>query len=88
MAGLFASGQIVDLILALLAMEAIIVIVCHRLTGRGIAPAALLSNLLAGACLLLALRSALIFAWWGWTALWLTAALLGHAADLARRWNR
>ena len=63
---LFASGRIVDLILALVALEALGLLAYHRRTGRGPAPADALSNLLSGACLMLALRGALVGAWWGW----------------------
>jgi hypothetical protein len=45
-------------------------------------------NLLAGACLLMALRSALSGSGWAWIAAWLFAALVAHLADLARRWRR
>jgi hypothetical protein len=83
---LFASGRIVDLILALVALEALGLLAYHRRTGRGPAPADALSNLLSGACLMLALRGALVGAWWGWVALPLLASLLAHLADLRRRW--
>jgi hypothetical protein len=86
--GLFATGRIVDLILVLTLLEGIILVAYYRLTGRGLAPADLLSNLVAGICLLLALRDALLNASWVWIALWLSAALLAHLADLQRRWRR
>jgi hypothetical protein len=88
MSGLFASGHIVDLILVLVVLEAILLAVWHRRTGRGIAPAALAGNLCSGAALLLAVREALVGAWWGWVALALLAALLAHLADLRGRWRR
>ena len=46
---LIASGRIVDLILGLVVLEAIALFAWHRATGRGIAPRALVFNLLAGA---------------------------------------
>jgi hypothetical protein len=88
MSELLASGRIVDLILALMVLEGIVLIAYNRRTGRGVAPVDLLVNLFAGACLLLALRAALTGLWWRWTALWLAAALLAHLADLWRRWQR
>lgn len=87
MAALFASGRVVDLILGLTLLEGLALALLHRRTGRGVAPADLVPNLLAGACLLLAVRGALTGAWWGWVALLLAASLLAHLADLRRRWR-
>jgi hypothetical protein len=47
----------------------------------------LLANLLAGACLMLALRGALAGAGGPWIALCMAAALLAHLTDLWRRWR-
>jgi hypothetical protein len=84
---LFASGHIVDLILVLVGLEAILLAIWHRRTGRGVAPSALAANLCSGAALLLAVRAALLGAWWGWVALPLLAALLAHLLDLRGRWR-
>jgi hypothetical protein len=84
---LFTNGRIVDLILGLTVLEAVALIAYHRRTGRGVTPADLLANLLAGVCLLLALRVALLGAWWGWIALCLSASLVAHLIDLRRRWR-
>jgi hypothetical protein len=84
---LFTSGRVVDLILLMLVIEAVVLLTYNFLTGRGIPAVALLINLLAGAFLLTALRSALIQSPWEWTAGWLAAALIAHAADLAQRWR-
>jgi hypothetical protein len=85
---LFAGGRVIDLILALMAVEAVALAVFHYMTGRGIAPVRLLPNLLAGAFLMLALRASLTGA--GTTAIgsWLALGLVGHLADLALRWPR
>ena len=87
MSTLFEGGRIVDLILAFTALEAALVVLYHRRTGRGPAPADFLVNLSSGVCLMLALRCALVGAWWGWLALCLAAALVAHLTDLARRWQ-
>ena len=87
MSDLVAGGHVVDVILALTLLEAVALAAYHRCTGRGVAPAGLLGNLLAGAALLMALRGALTGAWWGWIAFWLAAALLAHLADLRSRWR-
>lgn len=85
MAGLFASGQVVDLILLVLALEGLALFLLHRRTGRGIPPAELLGFLVAGACLLLALRAALTGAGWPMVGLWLALAGLAQAYDVWRR---
>lgn len=81
------SGHLVDLILALVAAEAVALIVYWRLTGRGIPTADLTPNLLSGACLLLALRAALGGWSTAWIALSLACALMAHLVDLRRRWR-
>ena len=88
MGSLFSSGSVADLILALTALEGMVLVAYHRGTGRGVAAGDLLGNLLAGAFLLLALRCALVGAWWGWGALCLLLSLVAHVADLRRRWGR
>lgn len=88
MTALFASGRIIDLILAMTALEAIALALWHRQTGRGIAPRDYLANLISGACILVALRLALVAAWWGWIGLSLAAALAAHAVELRRRWAK
>lgn len=88
MSDLIANGRIVDIVLGFVVLEIALLTVYRRVSGRGIAARDLLFNLLAGVCLLLALRSALAGAAWIWIAVWLSAALLAHVADLARRWRR
>jgi hypothetical protein len=85
---LFANGWIVDLILAALVLEAIVLLVYRAKTGSGIAAVGLLTNLLAGAFLLMALRSALVGQAWYSTAAWLALSLCAHVADLSQRWHR
>lgn len=87
MAELFASGRIVDLILAAMALEAAALAAYRRRSGRGVPLPDLAANLVAGGCLLLALRAALTGADWSAAAAWLGAALLAHLADLACRWR-
>jgi hypothetical protein len=84
---LFADGRVIDAILVLVALEALALLLHHRLTGRGPAPASVLPMLLAGAGLMAALRAALSGAWPGWIALGLLVALGAHLADLAGRWR-
>ncbi len=83
-----ASGRIVDVALAVTALEAGLVVAWHRRTGRGIAPWDFFVNLASGVCLMLALRTAMVGGRAGWIALWLAAALVAHLIDLHRRWRR
>jgi hypothetical protein len=82
----FASARIVDLILALVAAEALALALLRR--AHGIPLPGLFANLLAGAFLLAALRCAIVGAAWPWIAASLLAALVAHLADLAARWRR
>lgn len=85
MAELFASGRIVDLIVALVVVEAVALIALHRARQRGPGIASIIAMLVPGVCLLLALRAALTAAPWTTIALWLAAALVAHMADVAHR---
>jgi hypothetical protein len=83
----FASGHLLDAVLVAVAAQALALVLWARRTGRGVPPASLLATLTAGACLLVALRTALVGAWWGWTGLALLAALVAHVIDLRLRWR-
>ncbi|SFL27197.1 hypothetical protein [Methylobacterium pseudosasicola] len=79
----FASGRIVDAILALVAAEALLL---AWLAGRwGMARAPLLANLASGAALMLALRAALVGSGWAVVAGWMLAGLAAHLVDLTLR---
>ncbi len=88
MGDFIASGRAIDVILALMALEAVALYAYGRRTGRGIAAPDVLINLAAGASLMLAVRAALTDAGPGWIAVCLIASLAAHAADLKRRWRR
>ncbi|MDJ0741242.1 MAG: hypothetical protein QNJ91_16115 [Gammaproteobacteria bacterium] len=85
---LVTSGRIVDIMLAFVVIEIVLLLLLHRLTGNGIAPLPLLTNIGAGASLMLALRADLTGAGWTWVAVFLVAALVLHVSDLAVRWQR
>jgi hypothetical protein len=87
MAELFATGGIVDLILVLMIAETLVLAGYRYVTGRGISIMPLLTNMAAGACLLLALRAALARAPWPLIAIALSAAFGMHALDLRSRWS-
>lgn len=85
MADLFATGRIIDLILVLVAVEAVVLLGWGRMSGRGPAPAALAAlaaHLASGASLMLAVRAALTGAGWVWVAACMLAALTAHLVDL------
>ena len=79
---LFASGRVIDLVLAILVVEALVL---WRLRRPGFLP---LPTLLAGLGLLVAWRVMHAGAGWIWVAPPLAAAGLAHGWDLWRRWNR
>ncbi|WP_448582652.1 hypothetical protein [Thermaurantiacus sp.] len=76
----FASGRVVDLVLLVLAVEALAI--ARFAGGRR---SELFGALLPGLFLLLALRAALTDAPWPLIALLLAAALPSHLIDLKRR---
>jgi hypothetical protein len=88
MAELFASGRLVDLVLAAVVVEAAALILYWRWGRAGVAPFDLLPNLCAGAFLLLALRVTLADGGWMIACGCLAAAGLAHLADVYRRWRR
>lgn len=87
MIAFLASAHVVDLILGIMVLQVIGLSVYWRVTSRGIAPALLLPNLLAGAALLLALRFALSGYPWPWYVACLAAAGIANVADLRQRWR-
>jgi hypothetical protein len=82
----FATGRIVEVILALMLLELIVLIIVRKKTGRGLTTGKLTVSLAAGAALLLALRAALAGRPWQGVALWLIVALAAHVLDLKLRW--
>ncbi len=82
LATFFASGHAADLVLAVLAIEALLL----WRAGRALVDVMLL--LLPGALMMLALRAALVGAAWPWVALPLAASFPVHLADLVRRGRR
>jgi hypothetical protein len=76
---LFTSGRAVDLVLAFMAVEAIVLILMKR---RAVTVAL---TILPGAVMMLALRAAITGAGWQWVAIWLTVSLPLHLADLRHR---
>jgi len=86
MAEWFTSGRLVDLILALVALEIVALALLWRMKRRGLPLADLFPNILAGAFLLLTLR--LSIGGFGWIpcCACLAAAGIAHVLDIKRRW--
>lgn len=80
MSGFFASGHAVDLILAVMGLEAGFLLLTRRM-----GPYALLLVFGPGVFILLAARAALVGAAWWWIALALAASFPLHLLDLRRR---
>ena len=83
MSGFFASGHAVDLILAIMALEAAFLLFTRRMM-----PYALLLVFGPGVLILLGARAALVSADWWWIALALAASFPLHLLDLKRRLQR
>lgn len=83
----FADGSIVNVIFAFMFIEGIGLIAFRRVTGSGLCAGQILSLMLPGAFLLLALKAALGGAPWPVTACWLLAALIAHLGDVWTRLN-
>ncbi len=77
-----------EVIAALVLLEALVLVLLHRWRGWGVAPRLILPRLLAGLALMLALRAALAQAAWVEISLWLSVAGLSHLLDLWRSWPR
>ncbi len=76
-----------DVILGLVVVEAIALTAWARVTGRGLAPRAILGTLASGFFLMLATRLAVGAAGAGPIAACLLGSLVAHVADLALRWG-
>ena len=87
MAGFLPDARLIDLIVALVALEAGALVAARMLGGYGPPVVGTLSNCAAGACLLLAVRAVMTGAASPTVALLLGASLAAHLADLAARWT-
>jgi len=82
---MFTSGHVIDVILGLMLLEAAFLARFARRKARDGTRSWFLWTLASGACLLLALRAALVGAAWYFVAACLAAALGAHVIDLATR---
>lgn len=86
-ADLFATGRVLDVVLAVLAAEALLLSLLWHRFGRGLPPGDFLPFLLAGACLAAACRTAMQGGAWTWIAGLLVLAFAVHLFELAGRWR-
>jgi hypothetical protein len=88
MRAFFESGQVIDLALVVIVLEAIFLVVRRARSAEGLKPIEVFGQLAAGVCLLSAVRCALTGADWRWTAGFLSASFPAHVFDLVRRARR
>ncbi len=84
------TGQIallIDGVIAFTVIECVALAVYHRATSRGVAPREYLANMVAGFCLMLALRGLAVDAGLPWLAFCLLAAGVAHGFDIVKRWR-
>lgn len=82
---LFRSGRIADIVIAVMALEALGFALAARARSRNWSLGVMLTGLLPGVFLVLALRAALVQASTLWIALALSAALVSHLLDVRLR---
>jgi hypothetical protein len=87
MAAFLPDPRIVDAIIALIAVEGVVLVLWRALTGGGLTVAEIVANLSSGAALLLALRMAISGGLSASVLALLSVALIAHVADLASRWE-
>jgi hypothetical protein len=76
------SGFATDIVLIIMAVEAVMITFFMRRNGLNSSVPGFLAALLAGACLILALRAALNGSGFGEIALFLALSLLAHLGEL------
>lgn len=84
---LITSGQIVDIMLSVLAIETIWLIWRRRSTGRGPTIAAIITNAGAGGSLMLALKALFLGSSWPVLAAALLGSMFFHFSDVIMRWR-
>ncbi len=88
MSDFFSGGGVAGLILALMAVELVLLAIYRQRTGAGFSLSDAALTLIAGAGLVLALGAALTGASWPVIAACLLVAMTGHCADVYRRFLR
>jgi tellurite resistance protein TehA-like permease len=86
MAEFFGGVRAIEMVLALIALEAIVLIALWRLRICPLTPRATVLILAPGTSLLLAAHAALVGASWMWVSTLFFVALVIHLVDLRQRW--
>ncbi len=84
---LITSGRIIDIMLAFLAAETLLLVWRRQRSGRGPTIAAIITNAGAGGSLMLALKAIMTGAGWPLVAAALLGSLFFHVSDLLMRWR-
>ncbi len=87
MSDLLTGPLIFDIVIAVLALETLLLIAFNRRTGRGLPPAELLPSALSGIFMLLAFRMWIAEGPIIWVVLCLLASFSAHLFDLRGRWR-
>ena len=87
LAARFADGSLLLGIVALIGVEALLLLYLWYARGMGLAPRVWVGNLVSGALLMMAVRSALLDQPWILVAFWLLFALFAHLLDVFARWG-
>ena len=83
----FIDGRIADLVLAVMVVEAVLLVALSRRSASSISAVSIMSALFPGFFLVLALRAAFVHADWFWIALALIGALITHLIDMRMRFQ-
>lgn len=83
---LVASGRVADIVLAVMALECVILAALFRANPTALF--GLIGNLTGGAALVVALKLALTGGGWPWIVAALATSMAGHLVDLAVRLRR
>lgn len=87
MSDLITSGRIIDLILLVIGIELTALALLARLRPPGLRFSRLVSLVIPGVCIFLALKAALVSASWSVIALLLVLSGIAHAFDVWIRWT-
>ncbi len=86
--GLVESGRIVDIMLAVIAVEVVVLVGYRLVKQRGLSIASIVLNVGAGGSLMVALKLLYDGAAWQLIAAALVASAVFHTGDLAYRWRQ